>query len=240
MRRFKTVGAAAALVAAALVGGTLISATLAANQPSRGPAAAATTDADAPAEGKYLDAYLDTLASKLGVQRSALGPAALAAATAAIDAAVAGGDLTAERATALKERLSAMENPERLLVGHGAFRGFHDRGPKIGFGPALGNVGDAAAKALGIETSALAQAMRDGKSLKDLATEKKVDYKTVSDAVLAAVKAELATKVSAQDITQKRADEAIARVTEWLAGGGELRRGFGPGFGRGFGRGFGH
>ena len=237
MRTLKTVGFAGALVAAALIGGTLMSAVFAAD-PSPAPSGTiADPSADPSAkpgrllDGKYSDAFLDRLASELGVERSALGPATLAASNAAIDAAVAAGDLTAEQATALKARLAALEDPAVLLArpgfGHGP-KGGHDgpgRGLRFGFGPGLNEATDAAATALKIDKVALLQAVRDGKSLKEIAAEQSVDYATVTNAILEVVSTHLADEVADQDLTQARSDEILAKVTEWLAAGGDLPAG---------------
>jgi 2-keto-3-deoxy-L-rhamnonate aldolase RhmA len=234
MRTLKTVGLAGALVAAALVGGTLISAVFAASPAPSGtttePAADPSAKPGPLVEDKYADAFLDTLAKELGVERSALGPATLAASNAAIDAAVAAGDLTAERAAALKERLAALEDPAVLLArpgfGHGP-RGPH--GPGFGrglaFGPGLGDAIDAAADALKLDKAALIETVRGGKSLKEIAADQSVDYTTVSTAILAVVKTHLADEVADEDLTQARADAILEQVTTWLAAGGDLPTG---------------
>jgi len=231
MRTLKTVGLAGALVAAALIGGTLISAVFAAD-PSPAPSGATADPSAKPGrllDGKYSDAFLDKLASELGVDRSALGPATLAASNAAIDAAVAAGDLTADQATALKARLAALEDPAVLLArpgfGHGP-RGGHDGpGRGIGFGPGLAEATDAAATALKLEKAALIEAVRGGKSLKEIAADQSVDYATVTNAILEVVKTRLADEVADQDLTQARSDEILAKVTAWLAAGGDLPEG---------------
>jgi hypothetical protein len=239
MRTLKTVGLAGALVAAALVGGTLMSAVFAADpSPS-----ATTTDPSADPSAKpgridatkYSDAFLDKLASELGVERSALGPATLAATNAAIDAAVAAGNLTAAEATTLKERVAAIEDPATLLarpgLGHGGrgndgFRkGFGGVGK--GFGPGLGAAVDAAAAALKLDNAALIEAVRGGKSLKEIAADQSVDYATVSTAILDVVKKELADAVAADRLTQARADDLLEKATTWLAAGGDLPEGRG-------------
>ena len=226
MRLFKTIGGIGALVGAALIGGTLISSTLAASR-----ADPTTSTATVPGTGgkiideAYLDTYLDTLASELGVDRSALGPAALAAANAAIDAAVTAGDLDEARATALKERLAGLDDPASLLVrgfGHGP----GDKGPGGHIAVGIGEAADAAATALGIDRAALIEALRDGTTLEELATEKGVAYDTVKQAVLDVVNAKLDDAVADEDLTQERADEILARVTDWLDDGGEPGAGF--------------
>jgi hypothetical protein len=99
VKNMKTLGIAGGLVAAALVGGTLISAALAA--PSSPNSSASGTDL---ADGQYCETWQKAFADALGVSVDDLLPAAKAASIAAIDAAVAAGDLSEERATALKER----------------------------------------------------------------------------------------------------------------------------------------
>jgi uncharacterized protein YidB (DUF937 family) len=230
MNRLKMFGGAVALVASALIGGTLISAALAAPTDGDG-----TTGTTALANGgaisdAYADAYLDALAAELGVDRSALGPAAQAAANAAIDAAVAAGDLDAAHAEELKARIAELENPERLLVGHGILRVGHGPLGAAGVGFGLGEVVEAAATALGMEADAVIEALHNGSSLSELATTQGVDYETVSDAALAAVQEQVDTAVASGEITQEMADEVLARTEEWLAAGGEPRLGrIGPG-----------
>jgi DNA-binding NarL/FixJ family response regulator len=232
MRTLKTVGLAGALVAAALIGGTLISAVFAASPAPSGTTTDPSADPSAKPgrldASKYSDAFLDKLASELGVDRAALGPAALAASNAAIDAAVAAGDLTADQAAALKTRLAALDDPATLLArpgfGHGP-RGGHDGFGVGGFGPGLGEAIDAAATALKLDKAALVEAVRDGKSLKEIAADQKVDYATVSTAILDVVKKHLTDEVTAKDLSQARADSILEQVTTWLAAGGDLPTG---------------
>lgn len=228
MRTLKTLGLAGALVTAALVGGTLISAVFAADpSPSTGMPGASGEPAKV-RHTKHADVFLDRLASELGVERSALGPATLAASNAAIDAAVAAGDLTADRATALKARLAAIEDPAVLLARPGfkhGLRGDHGPGRGIGFGRGLAEATDAAATALKMDQAALLEAVRDGKSLKEIAADQSVDYATVTNAILDVVRTKLADEVADEDLTQARADALLAKVTTWLAEGGDLPHG---------------
>ena len=230
MRTLKTLGLAGALVTAALVGGTLISAALAAD-----PSPTTTTPESPVGPGKvlhtkYSDAFLDKLATELGVERSALGPATLAASNAAIDAAVAAGDLTADQATTLKARLAAIEDPAVLLARPGfkhGLRGDHGpgRGIGIGFGRGLAEATDAAATALKLSAADLREAVRDGKSLKEIAADQSVDYATVSNAILDVVRTKLADEVADEDLTPAQADALLEKVTTWLAEGGDLPHG---------------
>ena len=94
MPTLRTAGLAGLLVATALVGGTIIGSVAAATAPGRRhrrPAAAAAAS-PAPATGakvaEYCAAFRKSFAAALGVDESALAPAARQAAIATIDAAV--------------------------------------------------------------------------------------------------------------------------------------------------------
>ena len=210
MRLTKSLGLAGALILSAIVGGTLIGSALA-------------TDADGTTSGptsEYCDVFMDSLASELGTDRDGLVAAGKTAALAAVDAAVAAGDLTEERATAARERIEAYDGSGCGFFGHGI--GF-ERGFAHGVGRGFlgGDVFEAAADALGIESSALIGQLRDAGSLEVLAGELGVGYETVTSAVLAAVQADLDAAV-AEGLSQERADAALERVTTWLDEGGEV------------------
>ena len=226
MKNMKTLGIAGGLVAAALVGGTLISAALAA--PASPGAGALGADL---ADGEYCATWQKAFADELGVSVDDLLPAAKAASIAAIDAAVAAGDLTEERATALKEKVNAAEGNGCRFFGH-PFAGI-GHGPKAHFGGALLNV---AAEALGIEPGALVQALRSGDSLQDVATAQGKSYDTVKQAIHDAAKTKLDAAV-ADGLDQARADTLLSKLDEALDSGdfpafhpGRGHGGF-PGFG---------
>lgn len=210
MRLTKSLGFAGALILSAIVGGTLIGSALA-------------TDADDNTSGatsEYCDVFMDSLASELGTDRDGLIAAGKAAALAAVDAAVAAGDLTDERATAARERIEAYDGGGCGFFGHGI--GF-ERGFEHGVGRGFlgGDVFEAAAEALGIESSELIGQLGDAGSLEALAEELGVDYETVKSSVLAAVEADLDAAV-ADGLSQERADAALERLTTWLDEGGEV------------------
>ncbi len=207
MKNFKTLGIAGALVAAALVGGTLISAALAAPS-SPGSSASGANLAD----GEYCETWQKAFADELGVSVDDLLPAAKAASIAAVDAAVAAGDLTEERATALKEKINAAEGNGCRFFGH-PFAGI-GHGVKVHLG-ALLNV---AADALGMQPGELVQALRSGDSLQDVATAQGKDYDTVKQAIHDAVKTKLDAAV-ADGLDQARADEILSKLDEALASG---------------------
>ena len=216
MRLTKTLGAAGALLLSALVGGTLIGSALATDESTDGEPTAATSE--------YCDVFMDALASELGSTRDELVAAGKAAANAAVDSALAAGDITEERATALRERIDASDGSGCAWFGHGFARGF-DHGVERGF--LGGDVFEAAAAALGIESSELIERFDAAESLEALASEEGVAYDEVKASVLAAVQTDLDAAV-AEGLEQARADEAIERLTSWLDEGGELG-GFGPG-----------
>ena len=220
MRLMNTLGIAGALVLSAVVGGTLIGSALAQDEG---------TDADAAA---YCDTFVDTLASELGATREELVAAGKAAATAALDEAVAAGDVSEERASEIRERIDAYDGTGCAFGG--AFRlGFgHGLGHGAGRGFVGGDVLEAAADALGVESADLIERLDDEESLEAIAEAEGVSYDDVKAAVLAAVQADLDAAV-AEGLDQARADAVIERLTEWLDEGGELGGfgGFGPGRG---------
>jgi hypothetical protein len=220
MRLSKALGAAGALIVAALVGGTLIGSTLATDE---------TDSTDSASGSAYCETFRDALASELGVTADELLAAGQAAANATIDAAVTAGDLSEERADALRERIAEADGTECMGFGHALGRGFgigFERGAMRGF--LGGDVFEAAADALGLESADLIGEVRDAGSLQALAEAQGVSYDEVKASVLAAVQADLDAAV-AEGLDQERADDVIERLTAWLDGGGEV--GDGPGFG---------
>jgi ABC-type sugar transport system substrate-binding protein len=102
-----------------------------------------------------------------------------------------------------------------------------ERGPR---GPHFGGPGlDAAAEALGMTTDELTTALKDGRTLEQVAEEAGVEWQTVQDAMQAArdqeMRARIETGLADGTLSQEKAD--------WLLEG--LDQGFldGPGFGFG-------
>ena len=227
MSRFRLAGMAALLVVTALVGGTIIGSVAAATAPRPTiPAAAplAVPSAGTPTGAKAAEAcaaFRKAFAADLGVDESALAPAAKAAAISTIDAAVAAGRISTDRAEVLKARVEAASGDGcALLAGRIARIGAAGTGAAAR--PALGVAKDgltAAAKALGVTPAELGASLRGGKTLKDLATAKGVPYAMVSAAVLAAVKTDLDAAVTAGTIKQAREDRILARLQANLADG---------------------
>jgi ribosomal protein S20 len=213
--------AAALLVLATLVGGALIGSVAAATSPrsstpdavrAAGPSPSAdpsrTTTADACAE------FRRAFAAELGVDESALGPAAKAAARTVIDAAVANGRITKARAERLEGRIEAAPGD-----GCGLLAGRLARARATA---ALGVVRDgvqAAADTLKLTPAELRARLRTGATLKAIAAEAGVPYETLTAAVVAAVKADLDKAVARGTIRQPRADRILERLERNLAAG---------------------
>jgi ribosomal protein S20 len=220
MSKLRLAGFSGALVVAALVGGTVLNAVAAApsaapRTPAAAPAAAPTAATTGPV-AEYCETYRAAFAKELGVTEDALKAAAKKALAATIDKAVADGDLAKAAADRLKARVQASTADGcKLLAGWGQRIATATRG-------ALGVVKDglaAAAKALDLPAADVKAALKSGKSLKDLATAQKVDYATVSAAIVAAVKADLDKAVAAGTIKQAREDRILDRLTKALADG---------------------
>lgn len=225
MSTFRLAGFAGLLVVTALVGGTIIGSVAAATAPpttTLGPIAAAPS-AGAPAAGAraagYCADFRRALAANLGVDESALAPAAKAAAISTIDAAVAAGDMTKAAGDRRKARIEAASADGCALV---AGRIGAARAAGGGAASALGVVKDglgAAASVLRMTAAELAADLRGGQTLKDVATAKGVPYETVSAAIVASLKSDLDAAVSAGKIKQARADLILKRLQANLADG---------------------
>jgi ribosomal protein S20 len=237
MTKLRTIGFRAGLVAVGLVGGTMISAFAAA--PPRSSSATAAGPASDMADARsaseattghargvafgalenaveYCETFRDAFAAKLGVDESALGPAAKAAAITTIDAAVTKGDITEAVGERLKAKVNDVDDDAcgwlgtRLERAHGA----------VGI---MKDGATAAAEALKMTPAELRAALKSGKDLKSLAASQGVSYKDVSGAIVAAVKADLDAAVKAGKIKQARADRILGRLERNLADG-RLRR----------------
>ncbi len=85
-------------------------------------------------------------------------------------------------------------------------------------GPGQGRAGGpglaVAAKALGIEASALRTQLQSGTTIAEVASANNVDLRTVIDAIVAAEKTHLAEAVTDGSLTQAQADERAANATD--------------------------
>ncbi|MGO4539402.1 hypothetical protein [Paenibacillus sp. 2TAB19] len=112
-----------------------------------------------------------------------------------------------------KTKPTAAEQAEKLLDSKGGGQGLgkHDgRGGK-GFG---GGGLEAVAAALGLGADELKEALDGGKTIAALAAEKGIAVQTVIDAHITEVKAKLAEKLAAGELTQEQYDEKLATLAE--------------------------
>jgi hypothetical protein len=143
------------------------------------------------------DAIIQDAAKRLGVQPAALSDALKAAFKARIDAAVADGRITKERADELKARI---DSGVPLLPGGPGFRG----GPGGHHGPMHHLT--AAASYLDLTEPALADALRGGKTLAQVAKEKGKSVDGLVAALVTDEKKELAAAVVAGRLTDAQRD----------------------------------
>ena len=151
----------------------------------------------------------DAVAARLGITGDQLRAAFKAELNARIDAAVAAGRLTPEQGTKLKERVA---NAKGLgIVVRRAFAERHKG--LVGRIVQVHRLG-AAAKYLGMTPKELRTARQSGRSLAQIAASKGKSVDGLVAAVVAPAEARAAKAVSNGKLTQQRADELIARLTE--------------------------
>jgi polyhydroxyalkanoate synthesis regulator phasin len=211
-----------------------------------GGAALATTGSSDPASD-----FLGDVAKRLGISQDKLEGAIEDATVARIDAAVERGDLTKEQGEELKKHVRSGDGPE-ILPGFG--------GPKLGIGP-LGppekgffpgpfpgfDFLDSAADYLGMESADVRKALRDGKSLADLAKDKGKSVDGLEQALRDAIRDDADKAVDDGVLTKEQADriaEKLSATVDELVehDGGPIFRFRGPKLGLGAlgppGRGF--
>ena len=164
--------------------------------------AGSATAADTPSLG-------DAVAARLGITGDQLRAAFKAELNARIDAAVAAGRLTPEQGAKLKKRVA---NTKGLgIVVRRAFAERHKG--LVGRIVQVHRLG-AAAKYLGMTPKELRTARQSGRSLAQIAASKGKSVDGLVAAIVAPAKARAAKAVSNGKLTQQRADELIARLTE--------------------------
>jgi len=163
------------------------------------------------------------LAKDKGVSTDAIVDVIVAAYKTSLDLSVTNGDLTQTQADAVLEAV-------RVFAPTYLEQSFADNSPMA-----------AIAKTLGLTQTELMTAMREGKTIAELAQEKGVSTDAIVNAIVAAEKERLDQAVADGKLTQAQAD-ALLKVTRvmapsYLEGTGK----FGPGMmghgGRGMGRG---
>jgi hypothetical protein len=176
-----------------------------------------------PSSDMLRNLFLDQLAARLNIQRSALDSAISSAGNSTADAAVQQGTLTQAQADALKARIQAGD-----LGALWGGRGGHGGKQLAGVHQAMF---DAAAQALNLTTAELITQLRSGQTLAQLAQANNTTEQAVTSAALAAAKTQLDQAVANGTLTQAQADTVYAELQQR---GLQLKgpRGRGPG-GRG-------
>jgi hypothetical protein len=167
-----------------------------------GAGAGAASAADTPSLG-------DAVAARLGITGDQLRAAFKAELNARIDAAVAAGKLTPEQGAKLKERVANAKG-----LGIGARRAFARKHEALVARIVRVNRLHVAAKYLGMTPKEIRTARQGGQSLAQIATSKGKSVDGLVAAIVAPAKARAAKAVSNGRLTQQRADELIARLTE--------------------------
>ena len=151
----------------------------------------------------------DAVAARLGITGDQLRAAFKTELNARIDAAVAAGRLTPEQGAKLQKRVA---NAKGLgIVVRRAFAERHKG--LVGRIVQVHRLG-AAAKYLGMTPKELRTARQSGRSLAQIAASKGKSVDGLVAAIVAPAKARAAKAVSNGKLTQQRADELIARLTE--------------------------
>lgn len=164
--------------------------------------AGAASAADTPTLG-------DAVAARLGITGDQLRTAFKAELNSRIDAAVAAGKLTPEQGAKLKERVANAKG-----LGIGARRAFTQKHKALVARIVRVNRLHLAAKYLGMTPKEIRTARQDGQSLAQIATSKGKSVDGLVAAIVAPAKARAAKAVSNGRLTQQRADDLIARLTE--------------------------
>jgi uncharacterized protein YidB (DUF937 family) len=187
------------------------------------------TPPTSPASPTTGQTFWQTLADKLGVTVDKLEAAVRDTLKTMVDKALAGGTLTQSQAD------KAKANIDKMPFDRSPFGRFW--GPRRGAGFAIGAEAlDAAAQKLGMTTQELMTELRSGKTLSDVATEKKVSADDLKAAIVAAIDAKIDQAVKDGNLTQAQADQIKAQVDKMTldnAFGMGMHKGWGFGPGKG-------
>jgi len=154
------------------------------------------------------EAYLQKIANNLGVDLARLKQAIGEANIATLDEKVAAGEITQERADAMRERLAAGDS--FFFGGKGPGHGHHG-GPGFGFGASA----EALATFFGIDVETLRTEMQ-AKSLATIASEHGKSVDDLKALLASGAQERLAEQVAAGNLTQDEADAKLAELEERL------------------------
>ena len=160
--------------------------------------------------------FLGDVAERLGISEGKLEDAIEDATIARIDADVAAGKITKEEGEALKERVRSGEWPAIVPGFRGADAWLGPAQPlERGFLPGLPGTDPLATAAdyLGMEAADVREALRDGKSLADLARDKGKSVEGLKNALLDAVREDADQAVEDGLLTKEQADRLAEKLS---------------------------
>src|SRR5262249_43190284 len=157
---------------------------------SASPSPSASSSPNASAAAAYQN-FLSHLAQRLNISTSQADSALKGAEGDSVADAVKAGTITQQQANNITQRIQNGTGPFGFAFG-GRPGGQGRPGPAgRGVGITPNTVLNAAATALGMQTSDLQTQLRGGKSLQDIATSKNIPFTTVQNAIKAAVQPQL-------------------------------------------------
>ncbi|MBD0382404.1 hypothetical protein [Paenibacillus sedimenti] len=156
--------------------------------------------------GKSLAAF----AEEKGLAKADYLQKLIAAETTAINAQVTAGKITQEQADKAIAGLSDQLTKQIEHAGFGGKGGFHGGGK--GFGG--GKLAEHAAAALGVEQSAVEEALKAGKTLSAFAQEKGVSEADLVQKLVAAQTTAINAEVTAGKLTQEQADKMLSGLSD--------------------------
>ena len=180
---------------------------------------AAPSPSPSPTNSKnYAQTFIDKLAGILHLTPTQTTDALKQAQLQTVDQMLKDGQITQQRADAMKARINAGQGLSFGFGGRpgkgGGFRGFKGNGALM---QSLTTAElNAAASALHMSTADLQSALKSGKSLSAIETQQKVSDSAVKTAMKNAAKGVLDNAVKAGTITQAQADSILSRLGSGL------------------------
>jgi polyhydroxyalkanoate synthesis regulator phasin len=172
-----------------------------------GGAALAATGSSDPASD-----FLGDVAKRLGISQNRLEDAIQEATIARIDEAVAAGDITKAEGDALRERVRSGEVPP-ILPGLDGPSIEHGPVGLDGVGPVCPDLLDTAADYLGMDERDVREALRDGKSLADLADAKAKSVDELVQALREKLRHDADQAVKDGALTKEQADRLVEKLS---------------------------
>ncbi len=168
----------------------------------------------------YCQTYLSTLESQLHVSQQQLINANAAAIKAALQQAVTNGKLTQAQATQIESKISSLTSGDICAAlsrfGVGGHRGAFPAGPLLAARQAILQ---AIATKLNLSVTTLQSDLASGQSLVTIASHQGVSQSTLNATILAAVKTQLDSAVSKNEITSAQETQLMTVITNAVNAG---------------------